>query len=109
MGKEKLYTWDYGHEDHYGDGGYGNEEIKLTVEDYITRYVRELNPIMDNMYDLCGDITISEMQTMFNLFSKMKRLMWDINKNKKYNNEDSDVGVDEMDYTEFVKNFKDKN
>ena len=106
MSKEKLYTWDYGPAHIAGEG---NGEIKLTVEDYINRYVKELDPIIDNMHDLCGDITVSDMQTMFNLFYKIKRLMWDINKDTKYNNEDSDVGIDEMDYTEFVKNFKDKN
>ena len=78
MAKEKLYTWDYGLSHIAGEG---DVDIKMPLNDYITRYTRELEPVIDNMVQCCGDISVSDMSTMFSLFYKMKRLMHEINEN----------------------------
>ena len=65
MAKEKLYLWDFGPADIAGEG---SGELNLTIEDCVSRYVRELDPIIDNMHESCGDISVSDMSTMFSLF-----------------------------------------
>ena len=104
MAKEKLYLWDFGPADIAGEG---SGELNLTIEDCVSRYVRELDPIIDNKHESCGDITVSDMSTMFSLFFKMKRLMWEINKDKKYG--DNEKSKEDMDWAEFVGKYEDKN
>ena len=103
MAKEKLYVWDYGPAHIAGEG---DGETKLTIEDCVNRYVKELDPIIDSMHESCGDISVSDMATMFSLFFKMKRLMWDINKDKKYG---AVVKKDQMNYEDFVGKYEDNN
>ena len=103
MAKEKLYVWDYGPAHIAGEG---DGETKLTIEDCVNRYVKELDPIIDSMHESCGDISVSDMATMFYLFFKMKRLMWDINKDKKYG---AVVKQDQMNYEDFVGKYEDNN
>ena len=103
MAKEKLYVWDYGPAHIAGEG---DGETKLTIEDAVNRYVKELDPIIDSMHESCGDISVSDMATMFSLFFKMKRLMWEINKDKKYG---SVVSKDQMNYEDFVGKYEDNN
>ena len=103
MTKEKLYVWDYGPAHIAGED---DGETKLTIEDCVNRYVKELDPIIDNMHESCGDISVSDMATMFSLFFKMKRLMWDINKDKKYG---AVVKKDQMNYEDFVGKYEDIN
>ena len=104
MAKEKLYLWDFGPADIAGEG---SGELNLTIEDCVNRYVRELDPIIDNMHESCGDISVSDMATMFSLFFKMKRLMCDINKDKKY--VDNEKSKEDMDWAEFVGKYEDNN
>ena len=48
MAKEKLYLWDFGPADIAGEG---SGELNLTIEECVSRYVRELDPIIDNMHE----------------------------------------------------------